>query len=168
MLYFRHFWYVPNLRVSGSKLSTKILFAQYFYIINKRIHFLIVTNKKLTKTVAHRKKRAKKIMKKLIIIAAASFFTFTSCSKIELTPAPQSTTISSSSLNPGIVSANQRYTITNNETNWGVVEYRLIYTGQNNAIQSMVLNMGQSVTLCLSSNIINANFAYTIVVAGIC
>lgn len=107
-------------------------------------------------------------MKKLFIIAAASFFTFTSCSKIEPTPAPQSSTISSSSLKPGLVAGPQRYTITNTETNWGVVEYRLTYTDQNNAVQSMVLNMGQSVTLCLNSNVITTNFAYTIVVAGIC
>ncbi len=107
-------------------------------------------------------------MKKLLIIAAASFFTFTSCSKVEPTPAPQSSTISTSSLKPGVVSGPQRYTITNTQTNWGIVEYRLTYTDQNNAVQTMVLNMGQSVTLCLNSNVITTNFAYTIVTLGIC
>ncbi len=107
-------------------------------------------------------------MKKLLVIAAASFFTFTSCSKVEPTPAPQSSTISSSSLKPALVSDPQRYTITNTETNWGIVEYRLTYTDQNNAVQSVVLNMGQSITLCLGSNVITTNFAYTIVVVGIC
>ncbi len=107
-------------------------------------------------------------MKKLIIIAAASFFTFTSCSKIEPTPAPQSSSISAASLKPGLVAGPQRYTITNTETNWGVVEYRLTYTDQNNAVQTMVLNMGQSVTLCLSSNVITTNFAHSIVNLGNC
>ncbi len=107
-------------------------------------------------------------MKKLLIIATASFFTFTSCSKIEPTPAPQSSTVSTSNSKTGIVLGPQRYTITNTETNWGVVEYRLTYTDQNNAVQSMVLNMGQSVTLCLSNNIITTNFAHTIVVVGNC
>ena len=106
-------------------------------------------------------------MKKLIIIAAASLFTFTSCSKVEPTPAPQTST-TSSSLKPAIVAGPQRYTITNTETNWGVVEYRLTYTDQNNAVQTMVLNMGQSVTLCLNSNVITTNFAYTIVALGNC
>ena len=107
-------------------------------------------------------------MKKLIIIAAASFFTFTSCSKIEPTPAPQSSALSASSLKPALVSGPQRYTITNTETNWGIVEYRLTYTDQNNAVQTMVLNMGQSITLCLGSNVITTNFAHTIVNLGNC
>ena len=107
-------------------------------------------------------------MKKLIIIAAASLFTFTSCSKVEPTPAPQTSTVSQQGSKPAIVQGPQRYTITNTETNWGVVEYRLTYTDQNNAVQSMVLNMGQSVTLCLNSNVITTNFAHTIVVVGIC
>jgi hypothetical protein len=107
-------------------------------------------------------------MKKLLVIAAASFFTFTSCSKIEPTPAPQSSTISSASLKPGLVSGPQRYTITNTETNWGIVAYTLTYTDQNNAVQTMVLNMGQSVTLCLGNNVITTNFAYTIVALGNC
>ena len=107
-------------------------------------------------------------MKKLIIIAAASFFTFTSCSKVEPTPVPQSSTVSQSGSKPSLVAGPQRYTITNTETNWGIVEYRLTYTDQNNAVQSVVLNMGQSVTLCLNSNVITTNFAYTIVTAGNC
>ena len=107
-------------------------------------------------------------MKKLIIIAAASFFTFTSCSKIEPTPATQSSTVSLSNSKAGFVLAPQRYIITNTETNWGVVEYRLTYTDQNYAVQSMVLNMGQSITLCLGSNVITTNFAHTIVILGNC
>ena len=109
-------------------------------------------------------------MKKLIIIAAASFFTFTSCSKIEPTPVPQQNTVSQAKLipNPPAPITAQRYTITNTETNWGVVEYRLTYTDQNNAVQSMVLNMGQSITLCLGSNVITTNFAHTIVILGNC
>ena len=105
-------------------------------------------------------------MKKLLVIAAASFFTFTSCSKVD--PAPQRITSSVAKSNPGIVRALQRYTITNTETNWGIVEYRLTYTDQNNAVQTIVLNMGQSVSLCLGSNVITTNFAYTIVVLGNC
>ena len=116
-----------------------------------------------------RKKNLKQIiMKKLLIIAVASCFTFTSCSKVEPTPAPQSSTVSQSNSKLGIVQGPQRYTITNTETNWGIVEYRLTYTDQNNAVQTIVLNMGQSVSLCLGSNVITTNFAYTIVVLGNC
>ena len=109
-------------------------------------------------------------MKKLIIIAAASFFTFTSCSKIEPTPVPQQNTVSQAKLipMPPVPITAQRYTITNTETNWGVVVYRFSYTDENNAVQSMVLNMGQSVTLCLNSRVITTNFAYTIVFVGSC
>ena len=109
-------------------------------------------------------------MKKLIIIAAASFFTFTSCSKIEPTPVPQQNTVSQAKLipMPPVPITAQRYTITNTETNWGVVVYRFSYTDENNAVQSMVLNMGQSVTLCLNSRVITTNFAYTIVYVGSC
>ena len=109
-------------------------------------------------------------MKKLFIIAAASFFTFTSCSKIEPTPVPQQNTVSQAKLipmPPAPITA-QRYTITNTETNPGLVEYRFKYTDQNNVVQSMALNMGQSVTLCLYSSVITTNFAYTIVFVGIC
>jgi hypothetical protein len=107
-------------------------------------------------------------MKKLLVIAAASFFTFTSCSKIEPTPAPQSSIISTPNLKPGPFSIPQRCTITNNETNWGTMPYILTYTDQHNAVQSVTLNMGQSITLCLISNIITTNFAHTIVVVGNC
>ncbi len=113
-------------------------------------------------------KRAEKIMKKLIIIAVASFVTFTSCSKVEPTPALQSSTISQSNTIAKIVPGPRRFTITNNETNWGVEEYRLTFTDQNNLVHSMVLNMGESVTLCLGSNVVTTNFAYTIVALGIC
>ena len=109
-------------------------------------------------------------MKKLIIIAAASFFTFTSCSIIEPTPVPQQNTVSQAKLipMPPVPITAQRYTITNTETNWGVVVYRFSYTDQNNDVQSMVLNMGQSVTLCMNSRVITTNFAYTIVYVGSC
>ena len=109
-------------------------------------------------------------MKKLIIIAAASFFTFTSCSKIEPSPVPQENTVSQAGLIrvPPTPITTQRYTITNTETNWGVVVYRFSYTDQNNDVQSMVLNMGQSVTLCMNSRVITTNFAYTIVYVGSC
>ena len=109
-------------------------------------------------------------MKKLIIIAAASFFTFTSCSKIEPTPAPQQQSVSQAKINPPPPApiTPQRYLITNTEINGGIMEYRLTYTDENNVVQKMVLNMGQSVTLCLYSSVITTNFAYTIAVLGIC
>jgi len=111
-------------------------------------------------------------MNKLIIIAAASFFTFTSCSKIEPTPAPapQQNTVSQFKINPNPPAplTARRYMITNTETNWGIVEYRLTYTDQNNAVQTVVLNMGQSITLCLTTSVITTNFAYTIVDLGDC
>ena len=109
-------------------------------------------------------------MKKLLVIAAASFFTFTSCSKVEPTPLIQQNT--SSQVNPIRVPpapiTPYKYVITNTETNWGVVEYRLIYMDQNNLVQSIVLNMGQSITLCLNSNDIKTNFAYTMLALGDC
>ena len=107
-------------------------------------------------------------MKKLLVIAAAFFFTFTSCSKVEPTPVSQSSTVSPSNSKPGIVQGPQRYTITNTETNWGVVEYRFEFTDQNNVVQNIALGMGQSITLCLGSNVITTNFAYTMVVSGNC
>ncbi len=109
-------------------------------------------------------------MKKLLIIAAASFFTFTSCSKVEPTPVPQQTSVSQTKPNPlpPAPITHQQYVITNIESNWGVVEYRLTYTDQNNLVQSIVLNMGQSITLCLSNSAITTNFAYTIVFIGNC
>lgn len=108
-------------------------------------------------------------MKKLIIIAAASFFTFTSCSKIEPTPAPQQNTVSQVKPIPvPPAPAPQKFIITNTETNWGVVEYRLIYIDQNNNVQSIALNMGQSVTLCLNSSDIKTNFTYKMVLLGDC
>lgn len=109
-------------------------------------------------------------MKKLLIIAVASCFTFISCSKVDTTPDSQRNAVSQSKLNPNPPAplSPQLYVITNTETNWGVVEYRLTYTDQNNAVQSMVLNMGQSVTLCLNSNVITTNFAYTITAIGNC
>ena len=107
-------------------------------------------------------------MKKLFIIAVVSCFTFISCSKVEPAPAPQSSSVSQSTSKQGIVIAPQRYTITNTETHWGVVEYRLTYTDQNNLVQSMVLNMGQSITICLSNPVITTNFAHTIVAIGNC
>ena len=108
-------------------------------------------------------------MKKLIIIAAASFFTFTSCSKVEPTPLPQPNTVSQVKPIPvPPAPAPQKFIITNTETNWGVVEYRLSYIDQNNNVQRIALNMGQSVTLCLYSRDIQTNFAYTMVLLGNC
>ncbi len=109
-------------------------------------------------------------MKKLLIIAAASFFTFTSCSKIEPTPAPQQHSVSQAKLNPGPPApiTPQQFVITNTETNWGIVEYRLTYTNLNNEVRTVVLNMGQSITLCLNNSVITTNFAYTMVFIGNC
>ena len=109
-------------------------------------------------------------MKKLLFIAAASFFTFTSCSKVEPTPVPQPNTVSQVNpirLPPTPITP-YKYVITNTETNWGIVEYRLIYMDQNNLLQSVVLNMGQSITLCLYSSDIKTNFAYTMLALGNC
>ena len=69
-------------------------------------------------------------MKKLLIIAAASFFTFTSCSKVEPTPVSQQTSVSQAKLDPvpPVPVGPQAYLITNTEKNWGVVEYKLEYS----------------------------------------
>ena len=108
-------------------------------------------------------------MKKLLIITAVSFFTFSSCSKIEPTLVPLQKSVSQAKLNPGPAPlALQQYVITNTETNWGIVEYRLTYLDQNNFVQTTVLNMGQSITLCLGNSAITTNFAYTIVFIGNC
>lgn len=109
-------------------------------------------------------------MKKLLVIAAASFFTFTSCSKIEPTPAPQQQSVSQAKLNPPPPApiTPEKYVITNTETNWGIVEYRLTYTNLNNEVKTVVLNMGQSITLCLINSVITTNFAYTMVAIGDC
>lgn len=102
-------------------------------------------------------------MKKLLIIAAVSFFTFTSCSKVEPTLVPlQTNPVPPAPFTP------QKYVITNTETNSGIVEYRLTYTDQNNVVQTTALDMGQSITVCLSNAVITTNFAYTIVAIGNC
>ena len=118
-------------------------------------------------------------MKKLLIIAAASCFTFISCSKVAPTPESQrnatpgleSNAVSQSKLNPNPPAplGPQVFVITNTEINWGVVEYRLVYTDVNAVVHNVPLQMGQSITLCLSSaTSINANFAYTITAIGNC
>ena len=103
-------------------------------------------------------------MKKLLIIAVASCFTFISCSKVE--PAPQRITSSVANSNPAF--APTQYLLTNKETNWGVVEYRVEYTDINLVVHNVSLLMGQSITICLGSTTINANFYYTLVAVGNC
>ena len=65
LLHFSRVFHVPNLSVSGSMRRTKILFPQYIYIINKRSHFLIVTNKKINQNGCPPKKTGKKNYEKV-------------------------------------------------------------------------------------------------------
>jgi len=113
------------------------------------------------------------IMKKLLIIAAASSFLFISCKKDAPTepgtqPITQSTPVKEADVTLDPLST-QQYVITNTETEWGVVEYRLEYTDVSGVVHIVPLEMGQSITLCLSSTkSFNANFAYTIRAIGDC
>ena len=59
---------------------------------------------------------------------------------------------------------------TNVETNWGFAPYEIRFTDANTGLfQSVTLNMGQSITVCLG-NVANysTNFAHTIVAIGNC
>lgn len=111
-------------------------------------------------------------MKKLLIIAVASLFLFISCAKVEPTPATKTETASRPA--PGSFSFDpatpQQYLITNTEKDWGVVPYTLTYVDVNNGeVQTVTLNMGQSITVCLASVTgLSANFSYSITRIGNC
>ena len=116
-------------------------------------------------------------MKKLLIIAVASSFIFISCTKDAPTQpatktASQRMPVNNAGVNPGPhapLSA-QQYVITNTETNWGVVAYTIQFTDANTGqFQTVTLNMGQSITVCLNDiRDFTTNFAYTIVAVGNC
>ncbi len=109
-------------------------------------------------------------MKKLIIITVASFFTFTSCSKIEPTPDSQLTNVSQVK-QPSQIGQSQIvqseggthcFTITNLETDAGVEEYRVRYTDCYGIVKNVPLPAGQYLSDCLRYGTVTANFAYGI------
>jgi hypothetical protein len=116
-------------------------------------------------------------MKKLLVIAAASSFIFISCSANLFTQpttqhALKSTPVKSACLNPGppAPGSARQYVITNVDTYWGfapcLIRFKNANTGQ---FQTVTLNMGQSITVCLHdiSNF-STTFAYTIWAIGNC
>ena len=108
----------------------------------------------------------KKIMKKLIIIAAASFFIFTSCSKVDTTPDSQRTNVSQVKQQSQIVQApgdTHCFTITNLETNKGKAEYRVQYIDCYGNIKNVPLPAGQYLSDCLQYTTVRTNFAYVII-----
>jgi hypothetical protein len=123
------------------------------------------------------KKTGIKIMKKLLIIAVASSFIFISCSKEAPTqPTAQQTTQQITQLAPQstpvkvAIQLPQKYVITNVETNWGFAPYEIRFLNANTGqFQTVTLNMGQSLTVCLINMAdFSTNFAYSIVVSGSC
>ena len=116
-------------------------------------------------------------MKKLLIIAVASSFIFISCKKDAPTqpvtqPVAQSAPANDTGVNPGPPNpaSAQQFVITNVETNWGVVPYSIRFRNANTGLfQTVKLNMGQSITVCLDNETdFSTNFAFTISVIGIC
>lgn len=118
-------------------------------------------------------------MKKLLIIAVASSFIFISCSK-ELPTQPeqsnaqtaaQSTPVKNADITPGPPAPllTQQYLITNIEQNWGFAPYVIRFKNASGQFQTVTLNMGQSITICLlDESDFTTNFAYSIVSVGNC
>lgn len=118
-------------------------------------------------------------MKKLLIIAVASSFIFISCSKEAPTQPAESKTQSTTQnaavqrtdVNPGPPAPllAQQYTITNIEQNWGFAPYVIRFKNASGQFQTVTLNMGQSITICLlDESDFTTNFAYSIVSVGNC
>ena len=112
-------------------------------------------------------------MKKLLIIAVASSFLFISCTKdAPIQPTAQQTTQLAPRSTPVKVAIvlPQQYVITNVETNWGFAPYEIRFTNANTGlVQTVTLNMGQSLTMCLADiSHFSTNFAYSIVAIGNC
>ncbi len=116
-------------------------------------------------------------MKKYLIIAITCCFFIVGCSKVELTPLPQTNPVSADNQDPKsnanrqadpgiritpVDDVNYCYVITNIETDWGVKEYLLTYTDCNGEFRKIFLPPGESITLCISDGVVNTNFAYTI------
>lgn len=107
------------------------------------------------------------IMKKILFIAVATSFLFISCSKDELAPQQsQQETVTSDVKHSSKPGPTQLLIVKNLESNSGVVEYVVTYLDRNNVFQTVPLEMGQTISLCVLNGYIECNFANAIKQTG--